>query len=218
MKEQGIDVLSVKIPRNVFASVLDEIGGFILQQADLLLKENRDVQEFLQNNPLPAHMSELLPDDFRVFSLLLNALKQWVAAESAATDRFLLGGMARETCRNVVTHCIVTGEKLGEGAELHHPIRDGRPPIYLSKEGHHFVDRASSDDGDDEDPLWKQIKTLRSQKNQSWKQLREGCNMLRTQGTHGRPGAKSFANVVCRETGLDPAEILQMLDSRDFGT
>lgn len=217
MKEQGIKVLNAKIPREIFDSILDEVGCFLQQHAASLLKENREVQDFLRNNPLPQHMTGLLPDDFRVFSLLLNALKQWVTAESAATDRFLLGGTAREICRKAVTHCIVTGDALSEDAELHHPVRDGRPPIYLSKKGHKIVEGGklpSPNSIEGEDPLWEKVKFLRSQRNQSWAQLREGCNMLLTQGTCGRPGAKSFANMVMRQTGINPREILRLLDSR----
>ena len=103
---------------------------------------------------------ELLPDDFRVFSLLLNALKQWVSAESQSTDRYLLGGTARATCREAVNKWIVTGEELGENSELHHPLRDGRPPILLSKKGHNLVEQnnqinssVNSDDDSDND-VW----------------------------------------------------------------
>lgn len=40
---------------------------------------------------------------------LSNALKQWVAAESAATDRYLLGGTARKQCRKMADHCLGSG-------------------------------------------------------------------------------------------------------------
>ncbi|WP_088227357.1 hypothetical protein [Desulfosporosinus sp. FKB] len=129
IKEQDLDVLNVKITREVFDSILEEIGTLLNKHASIMANEDGPVKDFLQSNPLPPHMQELLPDEFRAFSLLLNSLKQWVSAESSATDRFLLGGTAKQTCRAAVNRCIVTGEELGDRPELHHPMRDGRPPI-----------------------------------------------------------------------------------------
>ena len=226
VQEQGVESLNAKIPREVFAQILDALGELLQANASQLLKENLDVQAFLRANPLPPHMAALLPDEFRVFSLLLNALKQWVSAESAATDKFLLGGTARQSCRQAVKLCIVTGEELGNDAELHHPVRDGRPPILLSKKGHKIVERditasriaaqtAEAEDSSTEkqnEQLWHKLQFLRSRRNQSWTQLREGCATLLMPGTPCRPGAKSFANVVIRETGKTPKEIMQLLD------
>lgn len=217
INEQGLNALNVKIPRDVFANILDEIGIILNQRSLEMANEDGPVKNFLEENPLPPHMKELLPDDFRVFSLLLNALKQWVSAESQSTDRYLLGGTARATCREAVNKCIVTGEELGENAELHHPLRDGRPPILLSKKGHNLVEQnnqinstANSDDDVDND-IWNIIKEIRTKKNQSWAQLKEGCNAILTGSKNCRPGAKSFANVVIRETGLSASNILEML-------
>lgn len=217
INEQGLNALNVKIPRDVFANILDEIGIILNQRSLEMANEDGPVKIFLEENPLPPHMKELLPDDFRVFSLLLNALKQWVSAESQSTDRYLLGGTARATCREAVNKCIVTGEELGENAELHHPLRDGRPPILLSKKGHNLVEQnnqinstANSDDDVDND-IWNTIKEIRTKKNQSWAQLKEGCNAILTGSKNCRPGAKSFANVVIRETGLSASNILEML-------
>jgi len=173
INEQGLDVLNVKIPRDVFANILVEIGGVLNQKALELANEDGPVKDFLEANPLPPHMKELLPDDFRVFSLLLNALKQWVSAESQSTDRYLLGGTARATCREAVNKCIVTGEELDENAELHHPLRDGRPPILLSKKGHNLVEQnnqinsAGKFDDDSDNNVWNTVKQIRTNKNQS---------------------------------------------------
>ncbi len=222
INEQGLDILNVKIPRDVFAIILDEIGGVLNQKAIEMASEDGPVKEFLEANPLPLHMKELLPDDFRVFSLLLNALKQWVSAESQSTDRYLLGGTARATCRDAVNKCIVTGEELGENSELHHPLRDGRPPILLSKKGHNLVEQnnqtnsyANSDDDSNND-VWNTVKQIRTKKNQSWAQLKEGCNAILTGSNNYRPGAKSFANVVIRDTGLSASDILEMLENKGF--
>jgi hypothetical protein len=220
VNEQGLDILNVKIPRGVFANILDEIGGILNQKAIEMANEDGPVKDFLEANPLPPHMKELLPEDFRVFALLLNALKQWVSAESQSTDRYLLGGTVRATCREAVDKCVVTGEELGETAELHHPIRDGRPPILLSKKGHNLVEQndqtnssTDSDDASDND-VWNTVKQIRMKKNQSWTQLREGCNAILTGSNNCRSGAKSFANCVIRETGLSACDILEMLNNR----
>lgn len=221
INEQGLETLNVKIPREVFDDVLDHIGSFLNNKAIEMATEDGPIKEFLEANPLPPHMKELLPDDFRAFSLLLNALKQWVSAESQATDRYLLGGTARNTCREAVDKCIVTGEDLGIEPQLHHPLRDGRPPILLSKKGHELIeqnnqrnryDNEEKDDSNEE--VWNTIKQIRSKKSQSWAQLREGCNSILTGSFNCRPGAKSFANVVVRDTGLSASAILEILDKK----
>src|ERR1019366_2780057 len=61
--------------------------------------------------------------DFRVYCLALNALKQWLAAEQAATDRYLLGGRARQECRAAAATWIVTGGPVCPvDVEVPHPI------------------------------------------------------------------------------------------------
>lgn len=213
----GVDALNVKIPRAAFESVLDEVGT-VLNERSAALVDDPEVRAFLQANPLPPHMAELLPDEFRTFALLLNALKQWVVAESAATDRYLLGGTARDTCRAAVTTCIVTGEELGERAELHHPMRDGRPPILLSKAGHVLVEQRNQNgvkvtDVEDNGE-WAKMCALKKERRMSWVQLREGCEALISGDKPSRAGAKSFANTVIRETGLTAHEVLGVLGER----
>lgn len=215
--ENGLDALNVKIPRTVFEPILDTIGDILLKESEKASSEG-EVKQFLDNNPVPGKMKELLPDEFRAYSLLLNALKQWVSAESAATDRFLLGGTARQTCRSVIEKCIVTNEILTKDAELHHPIRDGRPPILLSKKGHEIVEQNNQNINngrvEESDDIWNKIKELRTEKHMSWVQLREGCNSIMC-GSFCRPGAKSFANKVINETGLAANDIISLLDTRN---
>lgn len=219
VQEQGLDTLNVKIPREVFAPLLDQIG-MLLNERAIEYSKAGPVKDFLDANPLPPHMQELLPDDFRAFSLMLNALKQWVVAESAATDRYLLGGTARRTCRDAVFNCIVTGEELGADAELHHPLRDGRPPILLSKTGHVQVEQrhqAGTSACSPDDGIWLRICALKKEKHMSWVQLREGCAAMAEGVSANRPGAKSFANTVIRETGLDVQAVVGLLDERGLG-
>jgi len=213
IKEKGLEQLNIKIPRNAFENTLDNICSLLLDESERLSK-NKSVKSFLNENPLPEFLKGLLPDNFRVFSLLLNSLKQWVSAESAATDRYLMGGTARKICRSVSSHCLVTNEILGKDAELHHPMRDGRPPILLSKDGHKQIEGQKKEKNISNDPAWDQIKELRSHRKMSWKQLVEGCNTLlgKIQESDCRSGAKSFANVVINETGLDAKEILELLN------
>jgi hypothetical protein len=213
IKEKGVDTLNIKIPREVFDDVLDSIGILLNEYAIKMANEDGVVKDFLRENPLPPHMKELLPNEFRVFALLLNSLKQWVSAESAATDRFLLGGTARQTCRLAVDKCIVTGDELGEKPELHHPMRDGRPPILLSKKGHDLIEQINIINEDE----WDVIKRIKRKSNQSWIQLREGCNAILTGSNNYRSGAKTFAKNAIKETNLTAKEIIEILDARKLG-
>jgi len=198
--------------------LLNTIGNILLEET---IKASKDgaVKQFLDNNPVPKMMKELLPDEFRAYYLLLNALKQWVSAESAATDRYLLGGTARKVCRNAIDKCIVTDEILSNDAELHHPIRDGRPPILLSKKGHDIVEQnsliISNGKAEEGTETWNIIKALRTEKHMSWVQLREGCNAILFGGAC-RAGAKSFAKNVIDKTGLDATEVISFLDERNI--
>lgn len=134
------DALNRKIPRDAFAPLLERIGELLVTEA-ARAAEAGVVREFLDGNPVPPPFEGELPDDFRAFCLALNALKQWVSAEQAATDRYLLGSTARADCRAAADACILSGEALDrEGTELHHPVRDGRPPVPLSKAAHSRVE------------------------------------------------------------------------------
>ncbi len=72
---------------------------------------------------------------------------------------------------------------------------------------------ANSDDDNDNDVL-NIVKQIRTKKNQSWVQLSKGCNAILTRSYNCRSGAKSFANVVIRDTGLSAKVILEMLDNK----
>ncbi len=218
ISQKNLSELNVKIPREVFSDILDEVGTCLVSYASKVSRENGPVKEFLQNNPLPPHMETLLPDEFRAFSLLLNALKQWVSAESAATDRFILGGTARETCRSAVTKCIVTGEELGERPELHHPMRDGRPPILLSKKGHDTIEQNQTvvKVTDDTDDIMMIMKRCKKERHMSWVLIREGCNAIINRFDTYRPLAKSHANKIIFETGLSAQEVLDCLDRNNL--
>ena len=142
-------VLNRKVPRGAFADLLDRMGEMLLTESMKLAESPGPIRTFVDANPLPPAMAQRLPDYFRVFCLALNSLKQWVAAEQSATDRYLLGGAARELCRQAEETCLVTGAVLGQDSELHHPVRDGRPPILLSKKGHALIEDQLASVGDD---------------------------------------------------------------------
>jgi len=170
-------------------------------------------------------MSTLLPDEFRVFCLLLNALKQWLSAEQAATDRYLLGSSARALCRAMLTSCLITGEPLTKGIDLHHPVRDGRPPIPLSKEGHRIIEEqiTSGEPSDDDEPddIARTIGEIK-ERNQSWRMLRRGCRLILGLppggGTNAsNASAKSLARRAIAKTGRTAQDLLNWMDAKELG-
>ncbi|MGA2264006.1 MAG: hypothetical protein ABSH28_21555 [Acidobacteriota bacterium] len=209
--------LNRKVPREAFAEILDRVGEVLIEESGKLAKSEGSVRQFLDDNTLPSAMAALLPDGFRTFCLALNALKQWVAAEQGATDRYLIGGVARQLCREAVKTCLVTGEPLGPDAELHHPVRDGRPPIALSKGGHASIEEQVATDGDDN--IGRALISVRHERNRSWAHLRRGCLDLLVKPVPWPSKASSAdARVFARKAATDAktgyAEILIWLDER----
>jgi len=209
--------LNRKISRDAFTEVLDVVGALLTERSVALAASPGPVREFLDSNPVPGKMAAFLPDSLRVFSLGLNSLKQWVVAEQAAMDRYLLGAQARELCRKAFGHCLVTGAELSASVELHHPIRDGRPPIPLSKKGHSLLEGQTANAS--EDPMEQVLVELRQKKDRSWKHLRRGCLDLL-----GRPepweskksaaDARAFARAAVAASGADYATILAWLEAK----
>lgn len=213
-------VLNRKVSREAFGDLLDRLGEMLLTESARLAESEGPVRDFLGANPLPPAMADHLPVDFRVFCLALNSLKQWVAAEQSATDRYLLGGAARDLCREAVDTCLVTGGALANGSELHHPVRDGRPPIPLSKEGHASIEGQLSFVGDD--PIGQALLPLRREMNRSWANLRRGCMDLL-----GRPvpwpskasaaGARAFARRAATAAAVGYEQIFEWMDNKGLG-
>src|SRR5205814_2247123 len=127
------------------------------------------------------------------------------------------GGVARQICREASEICLITGETLGNDAELHHPVRDGRPPVLLSKLGHQAIEGQSSASST-EDPVEKVLRPLRKQNHQSWAQLRRGCMDLgsaitvKSNGTSSN--ARTFARNARSATNLTYEAILAWLDAK----
>jgi len=182
--ELGRGALNSKVRRDAFSELLDEVGSLLLTQSAELSARPGPVQDFLKAEPLPPKFQELLPDRFRAFCLALNALKQWLAAEQAATDRYLLGGTTRQQCRKMAKYCVVTGKPLNESeTELHHPVRDGRPPIPVSKAGHEQIEQ--QDSGSGEDAYGLPLRELKRESNRSRAMLRRGCRLLLQEPVQG---------------------------------
>lgn len=211
---QDAGALNRKMPREAFRDVHERIGLLLLEEAKRLANEAGPVQDFLEANPLPQGMQKFLPDSYRVFSLVLNSLKQWTVKEVAATDRYLLGARAREECRAMATCCLLTGNDLkGQHVELHHPVRDGRPPIPVTKEAHAKLEGQSK--VSENDPVGQKLREVRRKLNRSWVFIRLGCQALLNQVAHDAPrarAARSMVRRICRETGFSEREILIWLD------
>jgi len=212
--------LNVKLPRLAAASFLERVGALLLEAASEAAKDG-EVRHFLDKHPLPPALEGRLPDDYRAYSLLLNALKQWVSAESAATDRYLLGGTVRTRIREARMGgvCPITGEIFSK-IELHHPMRDGRPPIPLSHKGHALIEQTTKQDSDD--PVFSKLQELRRAGNRSWIALRRGCESHlgetvsdRTQNSLN--SARSFANRALELTGLSFEDLIAFLDDNELG-
>ena len=208
--------LNRKIPREAFADILDAIGSLLLQTTAHLATAQGPVSKFLKNNPLPPSLNDKLPLETRAFCLAVNALKQWVAAEQAAMDRLFLGGKAREICRDATSICLVTGKPLDRKTlNLHHPVRDGRPPIPLSKEGHDITERQKPRAIGD--AVKGALSELKRKGNHSWIQLRLGClDLLGRSVDHSTKnvGANSmtFARNAMKATKLNCDQLLEWLD------
>lgn len=212
------NILKQGIPREEFSDLLNQIGQLLLRHSKITSTQPGAVTNFLQATPLPPRMEKLLPREFRVYCLALNALKQWVAAEQAATDKFLLGGTARELCRAAAAKCIVTGEALQSNVELHHPVRDGRPPIPLSKRGHALIERQTKFTSDD--PMGTSLIALKQQGNHSWAMLRRGClDLLGTPepwaSSSTAASARTFARKATKASNMSYGEILSWLDAHE---
>ncbi len=212
--------LNAKLPMGVFSDLLNELGEMLLAKSKGLAFTDGPVGTFLDQNPLPPAIEQRLPREYRVFCLALNAIKQWVAAEQSATDRYLLGGKSRELCRAAAKTCVVTGDSLASGCELHHPVRDGRPAIPLSKRGHGSIEGQLLAEGDD--PFGQALFELRGKGNRSWAQLRLGCLDLLGQlapvsAKRGSANARSFAKKAVVDTGRGYEEILEWLDKKKLG-
>ena len=219
--EHDPTVLNRKLEREVFAGLVDRVGELLLKEAAELPLRSERVRQFFEENPLPPSLAGRLPAEFRAFCLALNALKQWVAAEQAATDRYLLGGTAREQCRTAAEYCILSGTPLTSATvELHHPVRDGRPPVPVCREAHAEVEGQVSGPGDQ--TLRGILLNIKRKGSRSWVQLRRGCqDLLGLPVQHSTPkvaaNSRSFARRASQDSSRSYQELLDWLDANHPG-
>jgi hypothetical protein len=135
--------LNVKVDRKLFEDLLNTIGVTLqkfAKQVSLNTQQYPELNQILSDHPVPDSVKDIMTNDFRIFCLSLNALKQWLSAEQASMDRVLLGGEFKKKLKKKFNSCILTNETLlydvkGQ-VNFHHTMRDGRFPIPLSKGGH----------------------------------------------------------------------------------
>jgi hypothetical protein len=244
LAEKDHNLLSQKISRNAFKEVLDRMGALLVEEAKKLAVEPGPVRDFIDAHIPPASFAGLLPSEFRAFCLLLNAAKVWISAEQAATDRYLLGGQARSELRAVTDNCIITGQLFADvGSQLHHPVRDGRPPIPLSSKGHQTLEGQTAYPGTNENgsvrnqsgasgvigstdaasiSVIAQIKAIKERSNRSYSNLRKGClDHMGVSVVHGTPmvraSSRSFAKKASETTGLSYVAIIALMDDNHLG-
>lgn len=180
-EQQFLSQLSVKLDRSIVAQFQDLIGGLIQQEARRLAMpgsldtDAQQVQLFLTEHPLPAGLAAHLPDEYRIYSLLLNVVKQFISREQPHTDSHVFGNSYKKQAKQAFAHCLVSGEKLGADVEWHHVLRDGRPPIPLTKIGHQRVDRSARERILGGDKVYEVLRKVKKGRNVSWKQLRNAC-------------------------------------------
>ena len=219
--QKNPEIINSKLPRNAFDDLLNDIGELILKHAEKAQSSNHVVIEFLKSNPLPKHIADLLPEGYRTYCLALNALKQWLSAEQSATDRYMLGGTARKQIRDMGKKCLVTGESANNcKLELHHPVRDGRPPILISKKAHSEIEK-SYNIGDNSDEVMKIIYPIKRKGNRSWVMLKLGCELLlgiaeTDKSKNVQSSSKTFARKASEQTNLEYGELLTWIEKNDL--
>ncbi|HWA27559.1 MAG TPA: hypothetical protein VG734_18025 [Lacunisphaera sp.] len=215
-------LLNQKLPKRVSETVLNEVGLLLQRYARELSTTEGPLKDFLGRNPVPACLGNELTDEIRAFCLVLHSLRQWATAEALATDRFLISGNVRKDLKELFTICPVAPDDADTSkVELHHPVRDGRPPIPLSKRGHDTVegllvleegDRAGS----------ALVAFRRDYGPISWKRLRVGCMALLESSPEGfadsyLANARSWARKAKKITRLEETPILAFLDRYELG-
>jgi hypothetical protein len=215
-----------KIPRSVFQPLLDQIGEVVAGMAKEIADKNvpsehgKKVRQFLVENPIPGEIGKHLTSEMRAYAVLIRALHQWVVSQSLAIDRWIIAGDARKTLRLSSPKCIVTGDSFGQNTiELHHPMRDGRPPLPVSRKGHQVADDVFAP----EDELGKALVSTRRKCRRSWRLIWQGCLVelgepvdFSEYGRNREKSAGTAARWFARETKLSFSEIKAWIDENEL--
>jgi len=216
-------MLNQKLPRKIFEKVLNEVGVLLNLKAVELAETDERMIAFLRRNPVPPCLGSELTPEIRSFALLLNALSQWCTAEKLAFDRFLFSGDVRKQLKKLALTCPVSPDDFEVGKiELHHPVRDGRPPLPLSKKGHEKIEGLIEPEENDEDgkKLFAHHKT--STRRYSWRSLRLGCLSELGREAYDKSvsrhrTARGNVSFVKRGTGISVESLLSILDRYELG-
>ncbi len=219
-----VSLLNQKLPKSTFASLLDRVGGLLLEEANRMSTDDLAVAVFLKRNPLPECLGSALTPEVRTFCLVLQALSQWTTAEKLAMDRFVFSGRVRAEIRAAACGCPICPDAFeADKLELHHPVRDGRPPIPLSKKGHERIEGIVRPD--ENDPDGQSLVRHRNEAGSSWVRIRLGCLMELGQiepdddQFSKRHVADSRRRIQAARTAtnLSAIQILDILDRYDLG-
>ncbi|UOG90713.1 MAG: hypothetical protein L3K52_10920 [Candidatus Thiothrix sulfatifontis] len=215
------ELLNSKLPRDAFDDLLNDIGELILTKSKKLSSKEGQVSSFLSNNPLPQKLEQYLPKEFRAYCLALNSLKQWLSAEQAATDRYIFGGTARQQYKQLTKNCLISGISADEfNIELHHPVRDGRPPIPLAKEIHEKIEEQTPTTKE-KDKIMEIIYPIKKEGGRSWIMLKLGCELLldiasTTKSKNIQASSKTFARKASKATNLSYQELLNWIKTKEL--
>jgi len=215
-----------KLPRSVFQPFLDEIGAHVAKLAKEIAEGNVDeshgtaVKQFLEQNPVPGQIGKHLTMEMRAYALLVRAVLQWAVGQSLSIDRWVISGNARKFLRTSSPNCIVTGAPFGtDDIELHHPVRDGRPPLPVSKIGHKIAD----DVFDPQDTVGKLLVSVRRKRSNSWRLIWQGCVLesgefldLSEYAVGRSKSAAAAARWFARETELPVEEIRKWIEENEL--
>jgi hypothetical protein len=99
-------------------------------------------------------------------------------------------------------------------------VRDGRPPIPLSPEGHRQVEESNAEASDV--PLIRDLRELKAERTWSWKMLRDGCMSqlgedIKSRSKNSLANSRTFAKKAQARTGLSFEQLLESLDENGLG-
>lgn len=219
-----LSLLNQKLPKSAFATLLDRVGALLLAEAKRMSVEDPVVTTFLNRNPVPECLGSALTPEVRTFCLALQALSQWTTAEKLAMDRFVFSGRVRSEIRAAAKGCPILPDGFDtKKIELHHPVRDGRPPIPLSKRGHEKIEGVMRPDEGDADG--QRLFGYKIESKSSWVRIRLGCLIALdqidlTEGQFAQgyvTDSKMRFRKAMEATGLSAERILDLLNRYSLG-